>query len=221
MPPQNSAAPINLTTIEYLAIPNQNNHLKVNIRNTGAKVLDSCLAEYSIDGGVTWTSPEKVVFNPPLIPRKTAWYNFKTPWVNPSSGVQNICVRTSLPDNKPDNDTSDDLICKDITVLNEIDMSVDSSYCNNFDDPSMASWLTLNTFVKDGNSSWEKGTPNNGPIVSTNSGANAWVTDLNANYTEEIPRHYLHQFLQLIQDKYILMNSCTNSRQNCTMMAAL
>lgn len=74
VPPQNSAAPINLTTIEYLAVPDQNNHITVNIKNTGAKVLDSCMAEYSVDGGVTWSTPEKVVFDPPLIPRKTAWY---------------------------------------------------------------------------------------------------------------------------------------------------
>ena len=182
VPPQNSAAPINLTTIEYLAVPDQNNHITVNIKNTGAKVLDSCMAEYSVDGGVTWSTPEKVVFDPPLIPRRTAWYDFNAPWVNPTSGVHNICVRTSLPDSKPDNDTSDDLICKDITVLGKIDMSVDSSYCNNFDDPTIDPWLTLNTFVKDGNSIWEEGTPNNAPLVSTNSGANAWVTDLNANY---------------------------------------
>ena len=38
VPPQNSAAPINLTTVEYLAVPDQNNHITVNIKNTGAKV---------------------------------------------------------------------------------------------------------------------------------------------------------------------------------------
>ncbi len=182
VPPQNSAAPIDVTTVEYLPIPDQNNHIKTYIRNTGAKVLDSCMAEYSLDGGVTWTTPEKVVFNPPLIPRKGAWYEFDAPWVNPSSGVSNVCVRTSLPDNKPDNDTSDDQICADITVLDKIDMSTDSSYCNNFDDPAVDPWLTLNAFVKDGTTLWEVGTPNNAPLISTNSGSNAWVTDLDSNY---------------------------------------
>ncbi len=182
IPPQNSAAPVNVTTVEYLPIPDQNNHIKTYIKNTGAKILDSCIAEYSIDGGTTWTAPEKVVFNPPLIPRKGAWYEFNAPWVNPASGVSNVCVRTSLPDNKPDNFTADDLICANITVLDKIDMSIDSSYCNDFDDPATAPWLTLNAFVKDGNTAWEVGTPNNAPLVSANSGSNAWVTDLDSNY---------------------------------------
>ena len=182
VPPQNSAAPVDVTTVEYLPIPDQNNHIKTYIRNTGAKILDSCMAEYSVDGGATWTTPEKVVFNPPLIPRRGAWYEFDAPWVNPSSGVSNVCVRTSLPDSKPDNLTSDDQICADITVLDKIDMSTDSSYCNDFDDPAVEPWLTLNAFVKDGTTLWEVGTPNNAPLISTNSGSNAWVTDLDSNY---------------------------------------
>lgn len=182
IPPQNSAAPVNVTTVEYLPVPDQNNHLKVNIRNSGAKVLDSCLVEFSTDGGTTWSSPEQVVFNPPLIPRRTQWYEFDAPWVNPTSGVHNVCVRTSKPDSKPDNLTTDDLICANITVLDKIEMDVDSVYCNDFDDPALAPWLTLNTFIKDGNTRWEVGTPNNAPLVSANSGTNAWVTDLDSNY---------------------------------------
>ena len=91
-------------------------------------------------------------------------------------------VYASLPDSKPDNLTSDDQICADITVLDKIDMSTDSSYCNNFDDPAVDPWLTLNAFVKDGTTLWEMGTPNNAPLISTNSGSNAWVTDLDSNY---------------------------------------
>jgi hypothetical protein len=70
IPPQNSAAPIDVTTVEYLPVPDQNNHLKTLIRNTGAKILDSCLVQFSTDGGNTWSNNEKVVFNPPLIPEK-------------------------------------------------------------------------------------------------------------------------------------------------------
>jgi hypothetical protein len=140
------------------------------------------MVEYSVDGGTTWSTPEKVVFNPPLIPRKTASYEFLAPWVNPTSGPHNVCVRTSLPDSKPDNLVSDDTICATITVLDKIVMSQDSSYCNNFDDPAISPWVTLNTAVKDGLTAWELGTPNNPPLVSTNSGANAWVTNLTGNY---------------------------------------
>lgn len=182
IPPQNSASPVKVETVEYLPVPEQNNHLRTVIRNTGAKILDSCMVEYSVDGGTTWSTPEKVVFNPPLIPRKTASYEFLAPWVNPTSGPHNVCVRTSLPDSKPDNLVSDDTICATITVLDKIVMSQDSSYCNNFDDPAISPWVTLNTAVKDGLTAWELGTPNNPPLVSTNSGANAWVTNLTGNY---------------------------------------
>ena len=182
IPPQNSAAPIDVTTVEYLPVPDQNNHLKTLIKNTGAKVLDSCLVEFSTDGGTTWSNPEQVVFNPPLVPRKTAWYEFTQDWVSPTSGLYNVCVRTSRPDSKPDNDPSDDQICADITVLDKIIMSVDSSYCNDFDDPSLTPWLTLNAFVKDGLTAWELGTPAVAPLVSANSGSNAWMTDLDSNY---------------------------------------
>jgi len=182
IPPQNSAAPIEVTTVEYLPVPDQNNHLKVLIKNTGAKILDSCLVQFSTDGGTTWSNNEKVVFSPPLIPRKADWYEFDQAWINPSSGVHNVCVRTSLPDNKPDAEPTDDQICMDITVLDKIVMSVDSSYCNDFDDPSLAPWLTLNPFVKDGLTSWEEGTPAIAPLVGAFSGSNAWMTDLDADY---------------------------------------
>ena len=182
IPPQNSAAPVKIETVEYLPIPDQNNNLRTFIRNTGAKVLDSCMVEYSTDGGTTWSTPEKVLFDPPLIPRRSAPYEFTAPWVNPTSGPYNVCVRTSLPDNKPDNLTTDDVLCKTITVLDKIVMSQDSSYCNNFDDPSVSPWVTLNTFERDGLTAWEVGTPSSAPIVAANSGANAWVTNLDGNY---------------------------------------
>ena len=182
IPPQNSAAPIEVTTVEYLPVPDQNNHLKVLIKNTGAKILDSCLVQFSTDGGNTWSNNERVVFSPPLIPRKSAWYEFDQDWINPTSGVHNVCVRTSRPDNKPDADPSDDQICADITVLDKINMSVDSSYCNDFENPSLAPWLTLNPFVKDGLTSWEEGTPAMAPLVGAFSGSNAWMTDLDSNY---------------------------------------
>ena len=182
IPPQNSASPINVTTVEYLPIPDQNNHITTLIKNTGAKILDSCMAEYSVDGGVTWSTPEKVVFDPPLIPRRSAWYEFNAPWQGPTSGPHNVCIRTSLPDNKPDNYVPDDTLCATITVLGKVDMSTDSSYCNNFDDPALDPWLTLNTFVKEGLTAWELGTPSVAPLVTANSGANAWVTNLDTNY---------------------------------------
>jgi hypothetical protein len=182
IPPQNSAAIRRVETVEYIPVPDQNNHLRVIIQNTGAKVLDSCLVEFSTDGGTTWSTPEKVVFNPPMYPGKSSWYEFTNEWISPASGVYNVCARTSRPDNKPDNLASDDEKCESIVIPDKIIMSQDSAYCNDFDDPNKTPWLTFNTFDKGGLNSWEMGTPNNAPIISANSGSTAWMTNLDGNY---------------------------------------
>ena len=182
IPPQNSGSVREVETVEYIPVPDQDNHLRVLIQNTGAKVLDSCMVEFSTDGGSTWSNPEKVVFNPPMYPKSTRWYEFNQVWSSPTSGAYNVCARTSLPDSKPDNNPSDDEFCESIVIPDKIVMSQDSVYCNDFEDPTKTPWLTFNTFDKTGLNSWEFGTPNQAPILSAHSGSNAWMTNLDGNY---------------------------------------
>ncbi|MCT4622615.1 MAG: T9SS type A sorting domain-containing protein [Schleiferiaceae bacterium] len=187
IPPQNSAAPKpgSIRTVENIPVPDQDNHMQVKILNSGAKNLDSCLVQYSVDGGNTWSPPELAVFNPPILPGRDKKYEFLTKWTAPPSGNYNVCVVTSRPNNKQDNLTTDDTLCESIVVPDKIIMAQDSSYCNDFEDPSQTDWLVKNSFYTDGGLfSWEEGTPNQAPIIGASNGQNAWMTNLDSNYRQ-------------------------------------
>ena len=184
IPPQNSASPYEIDTEEYLVFPNLPTTLQVKIQNTGAKRLDSCMVSFSIDGGA-WSSPEKVVLDPKLIQGRITkdYYNFIQKWNNPTSGTHDVCIATSRPNNKQDNYTQDDTLCVQIKVLDEIIFSpTDTQYCNSFDDPTQVEWIEKNTANKKGLFSWQKGSPNQAPIIGAHSAPNAWMTKLNQNY---------------------------------------
>ncbi len=184
IPPQNSAAPVRIRTLENIPVPDQDNHFRVYIKNTGAKMLDTVLVQYDVNG-TGYTSPELVVFKPAIIPGRERVYNFLDIWNKPPSGSYQVCVVTSRPNNKQDNLTVDDTLCATIVIPDKIIMAQDSSYCNDFEDPTQTPWLKLNSFYTDGGlQTWEFGTPNQAPILSANSGVNAWMTDLDSNYRQ-------------------------------------
>ena len=185
IPPQNSAAPVRIRTVENIPVPDQDNQIRVVIENTGAKFLDSVLVQYAVTGGPftgVYTSPELVVF-PKLSPGGKKSYDFLDLWDAPPSGTYQVCVVTSRPNSKQDNLTTDDTLCETIVVPDKIIMANDSVHCNNFDDPSITPWLVTNSFYVDGGkSSWNEGTPNQSPIIGANSGTSAWMTGLDSNY---------------------------------------
>ena len=183
IPPQNSAAPIEIDTKEFPRFPNIPATVQLRIQNTGAKRLDSCLASFKVDGG-PWSPPEKFVFNPGLnTEKKTALLDFTNKWQNPTSGSHNVCVATWGPNSKLDNFTPDDTICTTLKVLDEfVFTATDTQYCITFDDPAQVDWIESNTYNKAGLVSWEKGTPAQAPIIGAHSAPNAWMTKLNNNY---------------------------------------
>ena len=187
IPPQNSASPVFVDTEEYIPLPDQNNTLRVRIQNTGAKRLDSCMIEFSTTGPTgPWSTPQKVVFNPPLFKGAVSgWYSFTQPWLAPPSGTYNVCIRTSRPNDKEDNLPSDDMLCKNLTVVDKITFGPnDSAYCNDFDNAALVDWIALNWPDKQGLESWEKGSPNQAPIIGAHSAPNAWMTNLTNNYRQ-------------------------------------
>ena len=184
IPPQNSASPFEVDVKEFPPFPGIPATVQVRIQNTGAKRLDSCMITYEIDNSGVWSTPEKVVFNPKLLAKgKTQYIDFVTKWQNPTSGTHTVCVATFGPNGKQDNYTPDDTLCVTIKILDEfIFTATDTSYCNGFDDPTQVEWIEKNTYNKKGLVSWEKGTPNQAPIVGAHSAPNAWMTKLNNNY---------------------------------------
>jgi hypothetical protein len=200
IPPQNSASPVFVDTKEYIPVPDRDNTLRVRIQNTGAKLLDTCQIQFSTTGpNGTYSNPQLVVFNPPLPTGRTSlWVLFDTPWTQPASGTYNVCVVTSRPNNKQDNLTSDDTTCLNIIVPDKIVFSAtDTGYCNNFDDPSITEWIALNWPDKQGLLSWEKGSPNQAPLVGAHSAPNAWMTNLTNNYRQRDSSSLFTPFFQL------------------------
>lgn len=186
IPPQNSAAPVDIDSESYFLVPDITNTLRVRIQNTGAKRLDSCMVTYRVSPTSPWSTPQKVVFSPPLGRGAiSGWILFDQKWVNPASGTYNVCVATFQPNGKQDNFTPDDTLCKNLIVLDKIvfpSNDTAASYCNNFETPGLVDWIALNTFNKQGLVSWQKGTPNQAPILGANSAPNAWMTNLSNNY---------------------------------------
>ncbi|GAB5556528.1 MAG: hypothetical protein SchgKO_07410 [Schleiferiaceae bacterium] len=192
VPPQNSAAPIFAESRTYFFVPNIINDIKVKIQNTGAKPLDSCLVNYQIlDASgtvvVPWTPKETFVPTNKMFAGMVSKpdYVFSEQWINPASGAYTLCVATSRPNNKQDNLTSDDTLCLPIIVLDEVDMAADSSYCNDFDDPTQNPWVAYNYINKAGLVAWAEDVVDpvlKAPFTPLAGSPKGWITKLDTNY---------------------------------------
>lgn len=183
VPPQNSASPVDVDTREYLIIPNEASHIRVKIENTGAKRLDSCLVRYQVNGGA-WSNYETVVFpNNGLLRGASMWYEFQQTWTNQGANNYNICVETYKPNAKNDNLITDDSKCEIFPVSDYITLDQnDSTYCNDFENSTLAAWIPLHAKVKTKAQDWQFGSPSQAPILGASSGTNAWMTQLGVNY---------------------------------------
>ncbi len=182
VPPQNSAAPIQIEPLGFFLIPGIDNTLRVRIQNTGANPLDSVVVQYSINGQ-PYTAEELLVFNPPLLRNAiTPWIPLRDQWINPQSGAVNICVITKRPNGKPDDFTPDDTLCVQDVVLDEAVVDANTSYCNDFENPALLPWITYNAFIKGGTTTWEFGQPNQGSVQPLTGNPNAWMTGLTTDY---------------------------------------
>ena len=186
VPGQRSASPIAIKTISPLPIPGQDQNFEITIKNTGAKVLDSCQIELIIDGALIGTID---FYRMPqfMVRGQTAVIDFNHPWPGNSvtSGSHDVMVITHLPSNRIDEIPFDDTLRVNIVVLDEVDMTtgMDSNYCNDFEgnDPTVFPWLALNSSTYNENHSWEKGVPTQ--FGTAYNGNNAWMTKLDSVYT--------------------------------------
>ncbi|MFZ9526977.1 MAG: T9SS type A sorting domain-containing protein, partial [Schleiferiaceae bacterium] len=181
VPPQNSMAPINIDTKEYLIVPDQTSTVKVYLENTGAKPVSSILVRYKVNNGA-WTTYDTLTFSPALPRGGRRWHEFSQLWLNNGAGTYSICVETSTPNGKQDNLVADDQLCMNFPVSDKIYIDA-TGYCNDFEDPAKAAWLPLHSTVKTAAHDWEFGTPGQTVISSAASGTKAWMTKLTSNYT--------------------------------------
>jgi hypothetical protein len=181
VPPQNSMAPIDIDTKEYLIVPDDTSTLTVYLENTGAKPVDTLQVRYRVNNGA-WTAYETVVYNPPMPRGGRRWFEFNQGWLNTGAGSYSICVETHRPNDKQDNLTADDQFCKTFIVSDKIAIDA-TGYCNDFEDPNKAAWLPLHSTIKTAAHDWEFGTPGQSIISSAASGTKAWMTKLTGNYS--------------------------------------
>lgn len=181
VPPQYSAAPIDIRTVANLPFPGDN-QIMVRIENSGARPLDSCEVTVWVDNAFIGT--QKVRFDPPLDRGKSRWDTIQNPWLGATSGGHNVCAYTEFPNGRTNDDfTADDSLCQNVVILNIVSNIDTIGYCNDFEDPSQEDWLTLNyATYGDGNTFWEEGTPNQTNLSGAFSGANAWMVALDSNY---------------------------------------
>ena len=192
VPPQNSASPIFAESNAYFFIPNVVNEVKVKIQNTGAKPLDSCLVHYKIEDAsgnvvVNWTPKENFVPQNKMFAGMNSKpdHVFDAKWINPVPGQYTLCVATSRPNNKEDNLHADDTLCLPVIVLDEVDLTVDSTYCNDFDNPSQNPWVAYNYINKKGLVAWSEDVVDpviKNPFTPLTGSPRAWITKVDADY---------------------------------------
>ncbi|HNU33123.1 MAG TPA: T9SS type A sorting domain-containing protein [Bacteroidia bacterium] len=161
-----------------LIFPGQCITFKSLLKNDGTTPLNTMVATLQIDG-TTYVS-DVVGYPTPLASGASQVHNFSNCW-SAVPGTHNICVITSLPNNSADLKPSGDTICYSITVLDSVDVS-QTTYCNDFENPLLPEWLTLNSVTYNTTkTSWKKGNPNKPPFITgTHSGANCWATALDS-----------------------------------------
>lgn len=195
VPPQNSASPVDVTTINPLPFPGFDQEFEVTVMNTGGKNLDSCTTSVYVDGKFigSQTNTFKNLYradcdtiNGVFRCSPRARFKFTAgvwPAADVTSGPHEVCIITSRPNSKPDAKPVDDTLCKTIVVFDEVDLTdvgIDE-YCNDFEgtDPNITDWVTTNVNYE-GPTSWERGTPVQ--FDSAYSGSKVWMTDLDEDY---------------------------------------
>lgn len=181
VPPQYSAAPIDIRTVANLPFPGDN-QLMVRIENSGARPLDSCEVTVWVDN--TFIGNQKVRFDPPLDAGKARWDTIIGPWLGATSGGHNVCAWTQFPNGRSNDDfRGDDSLCENVVILNIVSNVDTIGYCNDFESAAQEDWLTLNyATYGDGFTFWEEGTPSQTDLNGAFSGTNAWMVNLSNDY---------------------------------------
>lgn len=193
IPPQNSSTPEDFVFVNPLQIPTFPQPLKIFIRNTGAKLLDSTKVKVqwfddAVGANLSWDGPWEWAVMPPFFLEGSRYrysYMDSIPGSVVTSGIHQMCMITERPNNKTDNRQADDTVCYPVAVLPEYEFDIpagDSIYCNDFEaNNGTLPFLALNTQTyARGQWSWEKGTPTQFPGAFA--GNECWMTGLDSNY---------------------------------------
>ncbi|MCF8219324.1 MAG: T9SS type A sorting domain-containing protein [Bacteroidales bacterium] len=153
---------------------NTNKQFDVIVKNFGSDTIKNTTINYDY-GSQSGTFN----FNGSIAPQKETTVNM--PAINLPGGGVNLCAYTSLPG---DSNTNNDRSCKEIYRR----YTSTIPYSDNLENK--------NYFMKDTSSlqttQWELGTPQASTISNSHSGQNAWMTNLNGNYANNLYQDYLY-----------------------------
>jgi len=142
--------------------------IRMSIFNAGTSAQSSYSATYSLDGGVTWITPENITTT--INPGDTLNYTFTTLADFSTPGTYNIMAAVIL---SGDGDSNNDTIAGN--PVNSTPVISTYPYMQDFEGTQY--WHAGGVA-----SSWQLGTPAASVINSAASGSNAWVTNLTGNY---------------------------------------
>ncbi len=137
---------------------------EVVLRNAGCDTITSLDVAYSINGGAPVIEP----FTGIISSGNTFLFTFTTPYTSPV-GDYTICTWVVSP---ADTNALNDTICEVISGIPVHPVE----YCTDFDQANDG-WK-----ARDGNDTWERGTPGGGTINTAITPPNVWMTNRTSNY---------------------------------------
>ncbi|MGM0612560.1 MAG: T9SS type A sorting domain-containing protein, partial [Bacteroidota bacterium] len=167
------AGVVDIPKPDYFNI-NANKQFDVVVRNFGSDTIQNVTINYEFG-----SQSDTYTYNGSIAPQKETTVDM--PAINLPGGGVNLCAYTSLPG---DSNTNNNRSCKEIYRR----YTTTIPYFDNLENQ--------NYFMKDTSSlqttQWELGTPQASTISKPHSGQNAWMTNLNGNYANDIYTDYLY-----------------------------
>jgi len=180
-PPSITAATSDLRTAApgFLPLPQPYN-VAATISNDGVQDISSVIISLEINAALVET--DTITFTTPLQFGNTYNHVFNTVW-NGTPGCHNFKTYTYKPNDNTDAYPLSDTSIYTTCIMDSMKIGPNGKYCNNFENPALSDFVALNTYSFKNGTLWEKGTPAQTIINTANSAPNAWMTDLDADYT--------------------------------------
>ncbi|MBL4710428.1 MAG: T9SS type A sorting domain-containing protein [Flavobacteriales bacterium] len=140
---------------------------------------------------------------------------------NITEGRHTLKAWTELPNGQADLKPDDDVFEMQFTAMSVVTIEPDTApdgtpigkdlFCDDFEDPTSVPWVAANPYtLSQMDPAFEFGTPSTTNISGANSGANAWVTNLDGNYSDQEEGMLISPFFRVSADSCYLLSFSHN-----------
>ncbi|HRH66559.1 MAG TPA: choice-of-anchor J domain-containing protein [Bacteroidia bacterium] len=180
--PAYSAAPSVLLDVQNPFSPNAASQpVGCFIFNTGALPFQTLQLTLMEDGQLIAHDTVNLVV--PLMPGDSVFYTYTLPW-NPAPGNHEMCTRTEMPGQFPDQWIVDDEHCSSAGIFDTLPEITGTAWCDDFDS-GYSTWLTMDPVSgKFQPGEWTPGNPIQAYLSGCYNGTASWVTGLRNGYSE-------------------------------------